>query len=182
MALNKWTSGDVITEREANNHGIRKGTESEISGISSNDSELGDHFYNSTTGFPQIQTSASSDKRGNLTCAPIVADETEMSVSGSTVTEIKSFSFFKHINGLNANQLVIIAEIKSNSNGTTANLRVRLNDNTSDNLLLNTSSSTYTIKNGTIDISNLSYGKQKVTLYLDSTGTATQKLIEVYAI
>ena len=182
MALNKWTSGDVITEREANNHGIRKGTESEISGISSNDSELGDHFYNSTTGFPQIQTSASNNKRGNLTCAPIVADDTETSQSGSTPTEVKEFPFIKNIYGLNANQLVIIAELKSNASGTVANLRIRLNGNTNDSLHLSTSSSSYVIVSGIIDVSSLSTGRKEVSLFLDSTGTATQRLIEVYAI
>ena len=184
MALLKWTTGDTITERSANNKGIRKGTEAEIAAIVLADRENGDHLWNSNTKFPQVQLDATNDYRGNVTCAPIGADGTEVSVTGTTPTEKKNLSFIKNTNGLKGNSLTIVAEIKTNDNGTTAHLRVRIDGSGSDSLDLTTTSTSYEIKSGTIDISGLSAGRHTLEFYLDdgSGDTVSLRELEVYGI
>jgi len=49
MALKKWDTGDTITERSANNKGVRKGLESDLVGITTADKEVGDVYYNEDT-------------------------------------------------------------------------------------------------------------------------------------
>jgi len=184
MALLKWTVGDTITERSANNKSIRKGTEAEIAAIVVADREAGDMLYNSTTGFPQVQTNATNDDRGNLTCAPITADDTEVTVVGTTPTEKKNFAYFKDTAGNKGNQLTVVAEIKTSNVGTTAHLRIRTDLGGSDDLDLTTTSATYVVVTGTIDISAKADGRRTVEVFMDDgTGdTISQRLLEVYAI
>ena len=185
MALLKWTVLDTITERSANNKSIRKGTEAEIAAIVTADNEKGDVTHNTTEGFLQIQTAGgATDKRGNMTCAPIQADEVEVTVVGTTPTKVKEFGYAKNSAGFKGNQLTIIAEIKTSNAGTTAHLRVRLDGSGSDSLDLTTTSATFEIKTGTIDITGKADGKRTVEIYLDDgTGdTASNKLLEVYGI
>jgi len=185
MVLNKWTTGDVITEIAANNRGIRKGTEAEIAAIPTASNELGDIVYNSTEGYVQVQTAGgATDKRGNLTTAPIVADDTEVTHIGVTPTEKKNFAYFKDSSGVKGNQLTIVAEIKTSNAGTTAHLRVRTDGGGGDDLDLTTTSTAYVVVSGTIDISAKADGRRTVEIFLnDGSGdTISQRLIEVYAI
>ena len=185
MVLEKWTTGDPIDEIPANNRGIRKGTESDLAAIATAANAEGDVTYNSTTGFPNVQTGGgATDKRGNLTCAPIVADDTEVTHTGTTPTEKKNFAYFKNTAGLKGNQLTIVAEIKTDNVGTTAHLRVRTDGGGGDDLDLTTTSATYVVVSGTIDISAKADGRRTVEIFLnDGSGdTISQRLIEVYAI
>lgn len=185
MVLNKWTTGDTITEIAANNRGIRKGTEAEIAAIPAASNQEGDITYNSTEGFVQVQTGdGATDKRGNLTCAPIVADDTEVTVTGSTPTEKKNFAYFKNSSGMKGNQLTIIAEIKTDNVGTTAHFRVRTDGGGSDDLDLTTTSATYEVVSGTIDITGKADGRRTVEFFMDDGAgdTISHRLLEVYAI
>jgi hypothetical protein len=183
MVLNKWNSGDTITEREANNHGVRKGTEAEISAILLADREDGDVFWNSTEGFPQVQTDATNDKRGNLAIL-LGADSTETTVTGTTPTQVKDLDYIKNSAGFKGNQLTIVARIKTSNAGTTGHLRVRTDGGGSDDLDLTTTSTAYEIKSGTIDITGKADGHRTIEFFGDDgTGhTVTIEAIEVYGI
>ena len=167
MALLKWTVGDTITERSANNRGIRKGTEAEIAAITTADNELGDHFFNSTEGFPQVQLKGgATDKRGNL-CTGYDADGTEVTVTGTTPTQVKDTAYIKNSAGIKGNQITIVAEIKTSNAGTTAHFRVRTDGSGSDALDLTTTSTSYEIKTGTIDITGKADGRRTVEIFMD---------------
>ncbi len=183
MALLKWTTGDTITERSANNKGIRKGTEAEIAAIVSGDREDGDFFYNSTEGFPQVQTDSVNDKRGNL-AALLGADSTETTVTGTTPTQVKDLDYIKDSAGFKGNQLTVVARIKTDNAGTTAHLRVRTDGGGSDDLDLTTTSTSYVIVTGTIDITGKADGHHTIEFYADDGAgdTITVEAVEVWGI
>jgi len=185
MALIEWETGDPLDQIPLNDRSVRKGTESEISAIANAENEEGSLYWNSTEGFIQVQTGGgATDKRGNLTCAPIVADDTEVILVGDTITEKKNFAYFKNSAGNKGNQLTIIAEIKTDNAGTTAHLRIRTDFGGSDDLDLTTTSTSYTVVSGTIDITGKADGRRTVEIFLsDGSGdTMSLRLIEVYAI
>lgn len=184
MVLLKWTSGDTITERSANNKGVRKGTETEIGCIASADREDGDLFYNSTTGYPQMQTCSTLDERGNLTTGTLGADANEVTVCGVTATQVKSLSYIKNTAGNKGNQLTILAEIKTDNVGTCGNFRVRLCSACADSLVLSTVSATFEIKTGTIDISGVGDGRRTIEFFMDdgACDIITNRELEVYTI
>ena len=184
MALLKWTTGDTITERSANNKGVRKGTEAEIAAIVLADREDGDYFYNSTTGFGQIQTGATADERGNITSAPMGADSNEVTVVGTTATQRKAFSFVKNTAAFKGNQLTIVVELKTSNVGTTAHFRVRKDGGGSDDLDLTTTSVTFVILTGTIDITALADGRHTLEFYMDDGvgDTVTNRELEIWGI
>lgn len=183
MALLKWTAGDTITERSANNKGNRKGTEAEIAAIVVADRENGDVFYNSTTGFPQVQTDATNDKRGNLTIL-LGADSTEVTHVGVTLTQVKNIDYIKDTVGFKGNQITIVARIKTSNAGTTAHLVVEKNSGPTDELDLTTTSTSFVTVSGTIDISADSDGVHTLEFFInDGSGdTVTFKQLEVHGI
>ena len=183
MVLNKWSDGDTITEREANNHSIRKGTEAEIAAIVLADREDGDHFYNSTSEFPQVQTDGTNDKRGNIAIL-IGADSSETSVTGTTPTQVKALDYIKDTDGFKGNLLRVIARIRTTNSGTTAHLRVRTDGGGSDDLDLTTTSTSYTIVKGTIDITAKADGYRTIEFFGDDGAghTVYIEAIEVYGI
>jgi len=187
MVLIKWTTGDTITEREANDFGIRKGTEAEIAAIVSADREIGSLLYNSTNENPQVYIDAVNDERGNLKIL-LGADGTEVTVTGTTATEKKNISFVKDSNGFSGNIITIVAEIKTDNAGTTASLRVRNDSGGTDRLILTTTSVTFEIKTGIIDIGNgglnLTAGRHTLEFFLDDGAgdTMTNRELEVYGI
>ena len=183
MALIKWTTGDTITEREANDFGVRKGTESEIAAIAAADREDGSLLYNSTNKNPQVYITASTDKRGNIKLL-IGADATEVSVTGTTATERKNISYVKNTSGFSGNIITVVAEMRNSNSGSTAHLRVRKDGGGSDALDLTTTSTTYNIQTGTIDISGDSAGRHTLEIYLDSGvgHTAFNRELEIYGI
>jgi hypothetical protein len=188
MVLDKWTTGDTITEIAANNRGIRKGTEAEIAAIPTASNAEGDITYNTTDGFVQVQKgSGATDFRGNLTCAPLVADETEVTVNGTTPTEKKVFALAINPAGFKGNQIAVVAEIKTDNPGTTANFRCRWdNDGTGPpaELVLTTTSTSYEIKSGTIDITGEALGRHTLNFYMDDGAgdNVSNRLLEVYGI
>ncbi len=187
MALVKWSAGDIISEREANDFGIRKGNESEIAAIVSADREIGSIVYNSTQENPQVYIDATNDERGNLKMV-LGADANEVTVIGTTPTERKNISFVKDILGFSGNIITIVAELKSSDGTDLAHLRVREDGGGSDRLDLSTNSTSYVVLTGTIDIGtgglNLSAGRHTLEFFLDDgTGdTASNRELEVYGI
>ncbi len=187
MALVKWTAGDTISERQANDFGIRKGTEAEIAAIVSADREIGSILYNSTTENPQVYIDAVNDERGNLKHL-IGADGTEVTVTGTTAVEKKNISFVKDSNGFSGNIITIVVEIKTDNGATTASLRVREDGGGTDRLVLTTTSTSFEIKTGIIDIGtgglNLSAGRHTLEFFLDDGAgdLVTNRELEVYGI
>ena len=77
--------------------------EAEIAAIASADNEVGDHFFNTTEGLPQVQLKGgATDKRGNL-CTGYDADGTEVTVIGTTPTQVKDTSYIKNAAGIKGN-------------------------------------------------------------------------------
>lgn len=183
MALLKWTDGDTITERSANNKGVRKGTEAEIAAIVLVDREDGDIFYNSTSGFPQVQTDATNDKRGNISIL-LGADSTLTTVTGTTPTQVKDLDYIKDTAGFKGNQLTIVARIKTDNVGTTAHFRVRTDSAGTDDLDLTTTSGTFEVVTGTIDITGKADGYRTIEFFLDDGAgdTVSLETLEVYGI
>ena len=185
MALLKWTSGDTITERSANNKGIRKGTEGEISCIATADNEQGDFVFNTTTGFPQVQTGgAGVDKRGNIAIL-IGADSTLVTVQGTSATETKDLDYIKDTAGFKGNQLTIVARVKTSNGGSTAHLRVRTCSACSDDLDLTTTSTSFEVKTGVIDITGKGDGYRTIEFFMEDGGachTMSMDALEVYGI
>jgi hypothetical protein len=185
MVLNKWTTGDTITEIAANNRGIRKGTEAEIAAIPTASNEIGDVTHNSTNGFLQVQTAGgASDKRGNIAIL-LGADSTEVTHVGVTPTQKKDIDFIKSDEGFSGNQITIVAMIKTNNAGTTAHLIVEKDGGPTDELDLTTTSLTYEKVTGQIDISaDTTDAVHTLEFYLqDGSGdTVSLKQLEVYGI
>ncbi len=184
MALLKWTSGDTITERSANNKGVRKGTEAELAGIASADRENGDHLYNTTNshfGVPQVQLDASNDKRSNLLTL-VGADQTEVSITSATPTQVKDIGFIKDDLGGSFNEINIVARIKQTGGGTTS-LVMEVDGLSPDEITLTETSASYVVNTGTYNSSTLSDGYHTLEFYLsNSTNTGDLELLEVWAI
>jgi hypothetical protein len=151
MVLIEWETGDTITKRDINNRSIRKGTESEIAAIAVADRENGDHFWNSTTGCPQVQCDDTNDGRGNIFTG-FDSDSTVVTVTGATATQVKNVDVLVDDYGIKGNQITVVAEIKTDNNGTVGTLRVRLDSGGTDALTLTTQSLNYEVKSGTIDV------------------------------
>jgi len=187
MTLKKWTTGDTIAEISANNKGIRKGTTTDLNGIPAGSREIGDATYNETVENPQVLIDATNNERGNIKIL-LGADATEVTVTGTTPTQRKSIPFVKNINGFSGNIITIVAEIKTSSGGTTASLRVREDGGATDRLILTTTSVTFEIKSGIIDIGagglNLTAGRHTLEFFLDdgASDTMTNRELEVYGI
>jgi hypothetical protein len=183
MVLLKWSDGDTITERSANNKGIRKGTEAEIAAIATVDNELGDITHNSTVGFLQVQTGGgATDKRGNLNVL-LGADSTIVTGTTTSPVQVKDLDYIKCAEGFKGNTLTIVAMLKTSAN--TAHLRVRIDGSGSDSLDLSTASTSYVKVTGTIDITGVSdNAAHTIEFYLENTtsGTATMEQLEVYGI
>jgi len=188
MALTKWTSGDTITERQANDFAIRKGLEADLaSGIPAADREIGSLLYNETLENPQVYIDAVNNERGNLKML-LGADANVVSVTGTTPTQRKDISFIKNTNGFSGNIITIVCELKSSDTGDLAHLRVREDGGSTDRLDLSTNSTDYVVLTGTIDIGNgglnLSAGRHTLEFFLDDgTGdTVSNRELEVYGI
>jgi len=184
MALKKWTSGDTITERSANNKGIRKGLFSDLdTGIPTADREDGDLYYNETNENIEVETDSTNKKRGNIKFL-IGADATEVTVTGTTPTEKKNISFIKDVVGFSGNVITIVAEIKTSNAGTTAHFRVRLDGSGSDSLDLTTVSTSFEIKTGKFDIRTEGVGRHTLEFFMDDgTGDIiSNRELEVYGI
>lgn len=183
MAIVKWTSGDTITEREANDFSIRKGSETDIGLIGSADREDGSILYNSTNFCPQFYFDAANDDRCNLKIL-LGADGNVASQTGTTPLQVKAISYIKDILGFSGNVITVVAELKSSDTGDFAHLRVRKDGAGGDTLDLTTNSTDYVIVKGTFDISGDSAGRHTLEFFIDdgSGDTVDQRELEVYGV
>ncbi len=188
MTLKKWTTGDTIAEISANNKSIRKGTTTDLDGIPVASREIGDFTYNETNENPQVLIDATNNERGNIKIL-LGADANEVTVTGTTPTQRKDISFVKDVSGFSGNIITIVAEIKTDDAGTTATLRVREDGGPTDRLVLTTTSVSYEIKTGFIDIGagglNLTAGRHTLEFFLEDGGAGdimTNRELEVYGI
>ena len=184
MAIKKWSTGDTITERSANNKGIRKGTTSEIVAIVDADSEIGDIYFDETENAPKTLYQVSARKYSNIR-THLGADANEVAVVGTTPTEVKNISFIKEtIGGFSGNRIFIVIELKSSNAGTTAHFRVRKNGGGSDELDLTTTSLTFVVVKGSFDISADSNGRITLEFFMDDGigDTVTNRELEVYGV
>lgn len=195
MVLDKWTTGDLIAEIQANNRGIRKGTVTELDGISAGEREDGVYFWNSTDDTPQVLANSSNNLRGNLHTL-LGADTTEVSVLGIGSTKVKDLDFIishdsvSDVNlGFGGNFLYIVAMAKASAN----NCELRIKVDGGPELVLDTSSTSYTRVQGVIDIGpggqNLTKGDttcvHTLEAFLDNSSggsTAYLKEFEVYGL
>lgn len=116
-----------------------------------------------------------------------VGDETEVSVVGTTETDIKEFKFPRPTSnekGIQATKLHINAELKvGGASGAQGTLKVYIDEEGSPRITINTVSETYEMVEGEADVSDLSNGKHRVktTLVADDAGaTAYNDLIEIF--
>ena len=183
MALKAWSTGDTITERSANNKGIRKGTTIDRDAIVDADLEIGDEFYNETE-FCLQSLHAKSSNKWESKRQYLAADATEATVTGITPTQVKDTSFIK-ITSLwfAGNRIFIIAEIKTSDAGTTASFRVRKNGG-GDELVLTTTSTSFEIKTGSFEISADADGRITLEFFMDDGAgdTITNRELEVYGV
>lgn len=113
--------------------------------------------------------------RVNLTLA---ADATEESVLGNTPTQVKDMSFIKGV--FNVELLTIEIELKTDNVTNPAICRVRHDGLGSDDLVLQTSSTSYTILDGTIDVSGFSTGRHTIEFLLEDGVGETATLRETW--
>lgn len=114
-----------------------------------------------------------------------VGDETEISVTGLTETDIKFFKFPRPTSGekgIQAEKLHINAEVKVTgvAQGT---LNVYVDGEGTPRITVTTTSNTFEMQEAETDISDLSSGKHavRVTLVTDTAGeTMTNDLIEIF--
>lgn len=111
----------------------------------------------------------------NLT---IAADATEESLTGDTLTKIKDASFIKGV--FNVDLLTIEIELKTDNASNPAICRVRHDGLGSDDLVLQTSSTSYVILDGTIDVSAFSDGRHTIEFYLEDGSGETATLRETW--
>jgi len=183
MAIKKWTSGDTITERAANNKSVRKGLTSDLDAIPAPDREDGDWYYNETVENPQVETDDANSKRGNVKFL-LGADSTVVSVTGVTATQVKDISFIKDVTGYSGNLITIVAEIKTTNSGTAAHLRVRLDLSGSDSLDLTTTSTSFVVVTGKFSIRTEAAGRHTLEFFMDdgSGDTIQNRELEIYGI
>lgn len=185
MTLDKWTTGDTITETNINKRGLRRGTTTDRDAIAGSELVVGDHFFNETENCDQTLYAESPNKWISDRVL-ISADGTEVTVTGSTATQRKNTSFIKStIDGYAGNRIFITAEIKTSNGGTTGNFRVRLNGSGSDSLVLTTTSTSYEIVTGSFSIaSQTDDTRHTLEFFMDDGAgdTISNRELEVYGV
>jgi len=189
MVLLKWTTGDTITERSANNKGVRKGTEGELAAIASADREDGDVLWNSTNGqfgVPQIQLDATANDRSNVHIL-LGADSSDTTITGSTPTQVKDSDFAKdsatEFGGFSCNQITIVARIKQTGGGTTT-LIMEVDGGPTDEITLTSTSTSFELKTGFFDASGLAAGYHTLEFFISNSGgtSAQLQLLEIWGL
>jgi len=185
MTLDSWTTGDIITEININKRGIRRGTTTDRDALLAAELEVGDQFYNTTEQCTQLLVSETPNKWQSVRTF-IGADSNEVSVLGTTPTQVKSIDWIKEpIGGFPGNVVFIVARIKTDDGGTTASLIVERDGGPSDELTLNTTSVTYETVVGSIDVSGDGDGERTLEFFLNDGGagdTCSMKQLEVYGV
>lgn len=115
-----------------------------------------------------------------------VGDETEVSVTGTTYVDIKTFQFTKAApgaNGLSLVELIPRAELRSEISGVTATIAFFINTETTPRLELSANTSGYTAVSTGFSVADLGIGTHILTAKLKaSTGTVLvfNRMLEVY--
>lgn len=183
MVLDLWNTGDTITALLINKRGIRRGSTSDITGISGSLLTVGDHFFNTTFLTGQILAHTTSNIWANYGIHGIAFDSTTVSNVGVTPTQVKDADFIIDPQTISGTLLVVIVRLQASAN--TANCRIRLNGSGSDSLVLSTTNVSMTVLKGTIDISTLSAGRNTIQIFLDNSTagqTTTMDMTEIWGI
>jgi len=185
MTLDKWTTGDVITEVNINKRSIRRGTTTDRDSIGGAELVVGDHFFNETEQCTQVLIQESPNKWQSIRTF-IGADSNEVTVLGTTPTQVKDIDWIKEpTGGFPGNILFIVARIKTDDGGTTAHLIVEKDGGPTDELDFTTTSTSYETKVGTIDVSGDADGVRTLEFYINDGGSGDNvslKQLEVYGI
>ena len=113
--------------------------------------------------------------------APIVWDDTQKSVSGTTETEVKNFRFAKSSAVRAWSKLYVLASLWVS--GGTGHLKIYVDGETSPRLDLSTTNTSETVLSGEIDISDLGEGIHTLHVKLVNEGSydTYNELLEVWA-
>lgn len=112
-----------------------------------------------------------------------VGDETEVSVTGTTETEVKTFNIICKSSILEWLGLHVQAEMKTNNALYTATMRIYVDSEVSARITLNSTGTDYGLESGKADISDLATGRHIVRVKMvssDAAGTAYNDLIEIF--
>jgi len=108
----------------------------------------------------------------------LAADATEESITGTTLTKVKDMSFIKNI--ISYILLTVEIDLKTDNAANPAICRVRHDGLGTDDLVLQTSSTSFVVLNGTIDISGFSTGRHTIEFYLEDGSGETATLRETW--
>ncbi len=108
----------------------------------------------------------------------LAADATEESVLGDTPIQVKDMSFIKGV--FNATQLTIEIELKTDNAANPAICRVRHDGLGGDDLVLQTSSTSFAILSGTIDVSLFSNDRHTIEFLLEDGSGETATIRETW--
>ncbi len=114
-----------------------------------------------------------------------VGDEQDVFITGTTEKGIKRFLFIKNSSTFDFKTAIICATVKTSNVSATATLKVYIDlpdnninenyeiiNNPTPNLTLTSTSTTFEVKTGSIDISELNSGRHSVFISLVSTDAA----------
>lgn len=108
----------------------------------------------------------------------LAADATEESIVGTTPVQVKDMSFIKGV--FNADLLTIEIELKTDNASNPAHCRVRHDGLGGDDLDLTTSSLTFVVLSGTIDVSGFSLGRHTIEFLLEDGSGETATIRETW--
>lgn len=108
----------------------------------------------------------------------LAADATEESVLGNTPIQVKDMSFIKGV--FNTKQLTMEIELKTDDVTNPAICRVRHDGLGGDDLVLQTSSLTYVILSGTINVSLFATGRHTIEFLLEDGSGETATIRETW--
>lgn len=185
MTIKSWGTGDTITARSANNKGIRKGTTTDRDALVDADLELGDEFFNETEECLQILIKKSPNKWQSVRTL-LAADSTEVSIQGTTPTQVKDLDYIKDLTGgYTGNIIFVVARLRNSNSGNNATLIVEKDGGPTDEITQTTASTSYVTVSGTIDISADAEGLRTLEFFLNSGAapdTAFLKQLEIYGV
>ena len=108
----------------------------------------------------------------------LAADATEESNTGTTPLQVKDMSFIKGV--FNPSTLTVEIELKTDNVTSPAHCRVRHDGLGGDDLDLQTSSLTYAVLSGTIDVSAFTLGRHTIEFLIDDGSGETVTIRETW--
>jgi hypothetical protein len=182
MTLDSWTTGDTITELNANKRGIRRGTTTDRDNLAASAVTIGDHFFNETEQCTQVLVKTSGGNIWmNVGRVQLQHSSDEVTVTGTTKTLRKTKYIIKHTSTWYGFLLNIVVRMKTSSG--TGYVRVRIDGAGTDSLVLSSTATSYEVQQGTIDTSALGAGYHSLEFYMDGLGgsdTAYMSICEVW--